>query len=363
MAAGVAAGIADHLGISVLRVRVAFMVLLGLSGLGLLLYAAFWAVVPLRPGDTAVPPRRDVAQLLPFVAIGLGVAADPGDGLRLGRRGGHRRLAGRHHRGRRRGHLAPVRARTAPAVGRRRCRCPGWARSSRRATGGPSCCGSSAAGCWSRSASSASSAVYSPAQNFAAVVNGVIFALVGLAGVGVVAAPVLWRMFSQLRAEREGRIREQERAELAAMVHDQVLHTLALIQRNAGDVKTVQRLARGQERSPAQLALQADRVADRALRRRAGAGRRRGRGHLRDHRGDGRGRRPGDRRAGRRAGRGRPGGAGQRGPARRGADRVALRRGGAGSGQRLRPRPGRRASIRIPWRTTGTAYAARSSGG
>jgi signal transduction histidine kinase len=32
-------------------------------------------------------------------------------------------------------------------------------------------------------------------------------------------------------------------------VHDQVLHTLALIQRNAGDVKAVQRLARGQERS------------------------------------------------------------------------------------------------------------------
>src|SRR5207237_1331498 len=71
LAAGVCAGIADHLGISVRRVRVAFMVLLGLSGLGLLLYAAFWAVVPLRPGDTAVPPRRDLAQLLPFVAIGL----------------------------------------------------------------------------------------------------------------------------------------------------------------------------------------------------------------------------------------------------------------------------------------------------
>jgi signal transduction histidine kinase len=33
------------------------------------------------------------------------------------------------------------------------------------------------------------------------------------------------------------------------LAHDQVLHTLALIQRNAGDVKTVQRLARGQERS------------------------------------------------------------------------------------------------------------------
>ncbi|MDI5943012.1 PspC domain-containing protein, partial [Micromonospora sp. DH15] len=71
MAAGVAAGIAEHLGISVVRVRIAFMVLLGLSGLGLLLYAAFWAVVPLRPGDAAVPARRDLGQLLPFVAIGL----------------------------------------------------------------------------------------------------------------------------------------------------------------------------------------------------------------------------------------------------------------------------------------------------
>jgi signal transduction histidine kinase len=62
-------------------------------------------------------------------------------------------------------------------------------------------------------------------------------------------APVLWRMFNQLRAEREGRIREQERAELAAMIHDQVLHTLALIQRNPADVKSVLRLARGQERT------------------------------------------------------------------------------------------------------------------
>jgi signal transduction histidine kinase len=89
----------------------------------------------------------------------------------------------------------------------------------------------------------------SPAGSLAAVVNGVIFALVGLLGVGLVVAPLLWRTFSQLRAEREGRIREQERAELAAMIHDQVLHTLALIQRNSADIKEVQRLARGQERS------------------------------------------------------------------------------------------------------------------
>jgi signal transduction histidine kinase len=73
--------------------------------------------------------------------------------------------------------------------------------------------------------------------------------VVALAGLAVVVAPLLYRMFSQLRTEREARIREQERAEIAAMVHDQVLHTLALIQRNAGDAKAVLRLARGQERS------------------------------------------------------------------------------------------------------------------
>src|ERR1043165_5031104 len=92
-------------------------------------------------------------------------------------------------------------------------------------------------------------AVFSPKGNLSAVFNGVIFALVGLLGVGVVVAPLLWRTFSQLRSEREGRIREQERAEVAAMIHDQVLHTLALIQRNSADIKEVQRLARGQERS------------------------------------------------------------------------------------------------------------------
>jgi len=84
---------------------------------------------------------------------------------------------------------------------------------------------------------------------FTALLGGLIYAAVALAGVALVIAPLLWRMFTQLRAERVGRIREQERAEIAAMVHDQVLHTLALIQRNAADAKEVVRLARGQERS------------------------------------------------------------------------------------------------------------------
>jgi signal transduction histidine kinase len=81
------------------------------------------------------------------------------------------------------------------------------------------------------------------------VINGLLFALLALTGVGLVAAPVLWRMFGALREEREARIREQERAEFAAMVHDQVLHTLALIQRGATAGSTVYRLARAQERT------------------------------------------------------------------------------------------------------------------
>ncbi len=43
-------------------------------------------------------------------------------------------------------------------------------------------------------------------------------------------------------------MRTQERADLAAHLHDSVLQTLALIQKNATDAPTVARLARSQER-------------------------------------------------------------------------------------------------------------------
>jgi signal transduction histidine kinase len=254
MVAGVATGIAEHLGISVVRVRIAFAVLLGLSGLGLLLYAAFWAVVPLRPGATQDPPRRDLYQLLPFVAIGLGMIMIQ---IMLFDSIGVASTAG---------WLVAVIAVGAGVIWHQSApeRRRQWSDSMAvpwlgavveendrrvfilRFIGGGVLVAVGIIGVV---------AVFSPAD-FSAVINGVIFALVGLAGVGVVAAPVLWRTYNQLRAERnqlraerEGRIREQERAELAAMLHDQVLHTLALILRNAGDVKTVQRLARGQERS------------------------------------------------------------------------------------------------------------------
>ncbi len=73
-------------------------------------------------------------------------------------------------------------------------------------------------------------------------------ALLGIAGVAVVIGPWVFRLASDLGAERAERIRTQERADVAAHLHDSVLQTLALIQRNAADPETVSRLARAQER-------------------------------------------------------------------------------------------------------------------
>ncbi|MFD1212601.1 PspC domain-containing protein [Arthrobacter sp. GCM10027362] len=69
-----------------------------------------------------------------------------------------------------------------------------------------------------------------------------------LAGVLLVLAPWVLKYWRDLEAERSGRIREQERAEIAAHLHDSVLQTLALIQNRAGSEQDVMRLARAQER-------------------------------------------------------------------------------------------------------------------
>ena len=64
----------------------------------------------------------------------------------------------------------------------------------------------------------------------------------------LVLGPWAWRLAAERDAERTARIRSQERAEMAARVHDSVLQTLALVQREAGDPKRVAALARRQER-------------------------------------------------------------------------------------------------------------------
>ena len=64
----------------------------------------------------------------------------------------------------------------------------------------------------------------------------------------LVLGPWAWRLAAERDAERTVRIRSQERAEMAARVHDSVLQTLALVQREAGDPRRVAALARRQER-------------------------------------------------------------------------------------------------------------------
>jgi signal transduction histidine kinase len=64
----------------------------------------------------------------------------------------------------------------------------------------------------------------------------------------LVAGPWLWQLARERDAERTARIRSDERAEVAARVHDSVLQTLALVQRHADEPRRVASLARRQER-------------------------------------------------------------------------------------------------------------------
>lgn len=77
---------------------------------------------------------------------------------------------------------------------------------------------------------------------------GFVFLAVFLTGLGIFIAfgPWVRRLLTDLSAERNERIRQEERAEVAAHLHDSVLQTLALIQRS-DDPQRMSMLARHQE--------------------------------------------------------------------------------------------------------------------
>lgn len=73
-------------------------------------------------------------------------------------------------------------------------------------------------------------------------------AIVAVFALALILAPFIWRLGRSLAAERTERIRSQERAEMAAHLHDSVLQTLTLMQKHADDPREVAALARRQER-------------------------------------------------------------------------------------------------------------------
>jgi phage shock protein PspC (stress-responsive transcriptional regulator)/signal transduction histidine kinase len=81
-------------------------------------------------------------------------------------------------------------------------------------------------------------AVLQPFGGFVLIVGGLVLLL----------GPWWLRIARDLVLERQARARAEERADMAARIHDSVLQTLALIQRRCDDPAQVTQLARAQER-------------------------------------------------------------------------------------------------------------------
>ncbi|MBT2367829.1 PspC domain-containing protein [Streptomyces sp. ISL-10] len=251
MLGGVARGLAGHLGLPVVWVRLVFLALFMADGLGALLYAVFWIVVPLGIGGRAAEPRSvfeitpdgrrrlrkpDKGQLFALVAllIGAGIfVANVDTGGTANRYVWPTLLIGAG--------VVLVWRQTDNA---RRARWASLSTDSRRrrllqlarALAGVALVGMGLT-------------VFMVVRGSAAQLGNVLTAAIAvIAGVALLAGPWLVRMTQDLSEERTMRIRAQERAEVAAHVHDSVLHTLTLIQRNADDPGEVRRLARAQER-------------------------------------------------------------------------------------------------------------------
>ncbi|MEU0085545.1 PspC domain-containing protein [Streptomyces sp. NPDC006274] len=247
MLGGVARGLAGHLGLPVVWVRLVFLGLFLADGLGAVLYAVFWIVVPLGVGGRTHEPRSvfettpdgrrrlrkpDKGQLFAMLALLFGAAVFIGN---VDMRGSNRYVWPTLLIG------AGVVLVWRQADNARRARWTDVGRRRRllqlaRALAGVALVGMGLT-------------VFMVVRGSAAQLGNVLTAAVAvIAGVALLAGPWLVRMTQDLSEERTMRIRAQERAEVAAHVHDSVLHTLTLIQRNADDGGEVRRLARAQER-------------------------------------------------------------------------------------------------------------------
>ncbi len=298
MLGGVAHGLAVHLGLPVRWVRLAFVVLFFAQGIGALLYAAFWFVVPIGIGE---PSQRGGAQWV--YLNGVFVPASPGMPGGLLSKGGQaggwvgrmRQLLQHTLQGEPvaapaegeeaapagkggQGGLGQLAALVMTVIGLIALLNVLGLQTAKPYTWPLLAIGVGVALVWRQADDSRWQRWFGIVEGekrrgaYTRVGAGVLLAVAGtiallamqgsgstlgsvieaslavLAGVLVLLGPYGLRLWQDLGAERTARIRAQERAEIAAHIHDSVLHTLTLIQRRAEDPKEVLRLARSQER-------------------------------------------------------------------------------------------------------------------
>ena len=233
--AGVAGGIGHHLGVQPSIVRIAFVVSTFAAGFGLVVYVLTWLLAPLETlADGVEPPPRRIRLPTPRRAVAIGLVIIGILALLW--------LAGLWFQG----NLAwPV---VLGAIGFAVL----WAR------------GDGERGRWNLETLGtplsatrfaigavlilAGMAVFLGARTSIEGLGNVLLAMiVALGGAALLAGPWIWGMGRQLVDERSSRVRSEERAEMAAHLHDSVLQTLALIQRSTAEREMVS-LARTQER-------------------------------------------------------------------------------------------------------------------
>lgn len=239
--AGVAGGVADHLGVDVLWVRVGLVVLtVFVGGSGAIAYGLLWVFVKQEQGDvarTAGRAERQQAFGLAALGVGAGLAANALGNSVVGWVVGPLGVAAAG---------AALVWREADESQRRR-----WTAGARSGITGMSGSGRTAllrvvAGAVFVAAGIG---VFLLGQLQLGQVQFALLAVVAtLVGVAVITVPWWLKLVRDLGEERRERIVEAERAEIAAHLHDSVLQTLALIQRQSDQPREVLRLARGQER-------------------------------------------------------------------------------------------------------------------
>ncbi len=255
--AGVGSGLAEHLGVSVLAVRIGCVLAAAAGGFGIAVYAGLWLMLPAQrhlmasaPGLEAASRQgrragrtRRLEDLGPLVAvgavvIGLSVLVN---GLFGGAQFFWPLLLGVVG-------IAVLWRQADEAQTER------WLDSSSRLGPLRAVVGRGGSAAYARLGAGvvllASALVLFAVQSGQTRNTGTVLlaGAVGVVGLGLTAGPWLVRLVSDLSEEREARVRTEERADLAAHLHDSVLQTLALIQKHADDGHAVARLARAQER-------------------------------------------------------------------------------------------------------------------